>query len=192
MEYQGYQFTHILIPIFSVYIYKNDFMKKHLNPTLRILVKITLCFLIGISVVSFVQSVLLGNRLEYLYDLPTDDLATHLDEGSSITWGSITTSLENTLTYYAFGVSGVERIEQNSSLLQIDDPGYLIVDIHSMFGAGKLAVYSPSQGLIVADGSQAEIFIDTPGTYSLYCVGSHFWGKLEIALTSKGSFLQGA
>ena len=154
-------------------------MKKHLNPTLRILVKITLCFLIGISVVSFVQSVLLGNRLEYLYDLPTDDLATHLDEGSSI-------------TYYAFGVSGVELIEQNSSLLQIDDPGYLIVDIHSMFGAGKLAVYSPSQGLIVADGSQAEIFIDTPGTYSLYCVGSHFWGKLEIALTSKGSFLQGA
>lgn len=134
-------------------------------------------FFILLCAFSLFHGIRLSERLSVIYDLPENELLEHLDTYTVLL--SSTNQIDDAQYGGRFKrLSGAMPIGE----LNLKTDSSFSVYIHSTHGASKVFFISKTTGesVSVSDTNTA-VFLKAD-SYQIYCIGSKFWGSIELAL----------
>ena len=125
------------------------------------------------SICVIVVSIHRANTLEYIYDLPEEELYAHLEE---YTTSSIDVSTGNQISSHLQWLSGACKI----GTISIQDATPFDITAVCRMGTVKLLFCSNPDQLTIWTVSDKSTLLLQPSSYDVYCIGKHFWGSVNI------------
>lgn len=139
------------------------------------IVKIVAACIVCTACFTIFSSIYRSIELEYIYELPENEVVYHLDQYST---SSFESSTDHTLSAKFWWLSGACPIGS----LQLAQEKFCTVSVRQSMGEIKLFFF-PQEGEPTIWKTTEDTTIPlAAGSYRVYCIGKHFFGSVTIDL----------